>query len=255
MTKKHLMVLVLLVFVAGWSFAQVDFEAMAKNTITVDFGPTIIGGIVGAAGELMNDEEGIGSIDSSGFGIGAQYERQLLRQLSVAGRFAYMGFTIEVTSKQDNIVAIAETKLSSFSIEGHVRYYPFGETFFLDGMLGYANLSLGISGKVFYNDLSGTLQTGHVSRTVSRDYFKLGAKLGWRISVGSNGGFTFEPAIGYYGGIASGDTIGQKLINSINIGDAEIDEYMNEFEEAFASLENYVFVGGPRITLAFGWRF
>ena len=257
MKKKGLMVLALLVLVAGWSFAQTDFGAMAKNTLTLDFGPTVVGLGIGGIGQMINEETGTDAASSFGFGFGAQYELQLLQHLSVAGRFAYMSGTIGIENETGGgQKAVAKTTLSSFSLEGHARYYPLGETFFLDGMLGYARLSLGISGEVIDKG-GGTEKVVEASRTVSRDYFKLGAKVGWRMSFGNNGGFTFESAIGWYGGIASGDTIGRRLMKSLNgdggEGSADID--ISEFDEAFETLENWIFVGGPRLTLAFGFRF
>ncbi|MDR0322389.1 MAG: hypothetical protein LBI28_12885, partial [Treponema sp.] len=91
-----------LIFIAGGAFAQeaetttgttpqndVASVKTPKNTITVDIGPTIIGFGIKAAGKMISDgEEGM---SSSGFGIGAQYERQIFDKFTVAGRFAYLG--------------------------------------------------------------------------------------------------------------------------------------------------------------------
>jgi hypothetical protein len=250
MTKKTALVLVLVVLAAGWAFAQEDFSSMPKNTITVDIGPTIMGGAIAAIGDMMGEA----GASSSGFGIGVQYERQLLQQLSVAARFAYLGGGVGMTMEDDNAKATVGVKLSSFSLESHVRYYPFGEIFFVDGMLGYANLSITF-------DAAATNKTTNVrdsdSITASRDYFKLGAKIGWRISFGERGGFTFEPSIGYYWGIAGGKTFDRQFLDGVDedITNVVSEDEMDDFKESFRMLENYFFVGGPRITLAFGWRF
>ena len=235
MAKKGLIVLVLLAFAAGGIFAQTDFAAMAKNTVTVDLGPTIIGAGIKGLGKMIDDT----GASTSGFGIGVQYERQLLQRVTVAGRFAYLGGGIGISEEGYSY----EMKLSSFSIEGHGRYYPLRGTFFLDGMLGFANMTLNLSGKV-------PVESGNISASVkaSRGFFKLGAKLGWRICFGKNGGVTFEPSLGYYGGLGFGDTIGKKLSKAIG-------EDVTDFDDAFNIIQNIIFVGGPRVSLALGYRF
>jgi hypothetical protein len=239
MRKKGLLAIIIAMFVGGMAFAQIDTVRMPANTITVDFGPTIVGAVFGALGDIIGED----GLSSSGFGIAAQYERQLFQQLSVAGRFAYLGFGFGVLQEESGIRAELDMDLSSFSLEGHVRYYPFGETFFLNGMLGYANLQAALSGQV----IAGGMREP-VNFTASRDYVKFGGKLGWRISFGRSGGFTFEPSIGYYGGIGLGDTFGQKLYN-------EVGRDVSEYDEVFTLLENFIFIGGPRVSLSFGWRF
>jgi len=160
-----------------------DFPA---NTITIDFGPTIIGFAIGA---LPTGNE----VELSGFGFAAQYERQIFKQLSVAGRFAYLGSDIDYKDKEDN--AEAGIGLSSFSLEAHPRTYPFGGSFFLDGMLGYADMSIELKGDVNTDD-----GKKHISSSFSRGYFKYGAKLGWRADFGKPGGFIFEHSYGWYSG-------------------------------------------------------
>ena len=246
MAKKSLMALIIGTLIAGGAFAQTTYQAMAKNTITVDVGPTIVGAVIGSVGKIIGDDSGI---SSSGFGIGAQYERQIFRHMSVAGRFAYLGGGLGYTETENNLDASLEMKFSSFSIEGHARYYPFGETFFLDGMLGYGNLSMNFSGSV-YAEEGGQKTRESVSFTALRSYVKLGAKLGWRISFGKKGGFTFEPALGYYGGIGLGDSFGKQLSSELDEGDID-----NDLDAMFQILENFIFIGGPRVSLSFGWRF
>jgi hypothetical protein len=248
MAKKGLFVMVIIVLASAGVFAQSDFASMAKNTFTIDVGPTIVGLAFGTAAEIIGEE----GLSTSGFGIAGQYERQLSRSLSVAGRFAYltadMGILVEETTEGGSGRLKTDMSLKSFSAEGHVRLYPLGDTFFLDGMVGYANLKTDLSGSIKIVESSGRTETESISFDMSRNYIKLGAKLGWRMSFGRNGGFTFEPAIGYSFGIGLGDTIGKKLKDKFE-GEAA------DFDEVFSLIENYVFIGGPRVTLAFGYRF
>ena len=231
MTKKLLIVLMLFVLAGGIAFAQ-------KNTLTVDVGPTIIGLAVGPAiGAVASDLEG----SASGFGIGAQYEFQLSKSWSVAGRFAYLGAGLGLPV--GTVPGDLNIDLKSFSVEGHVRFYPLGDTFFIDGLLGYANLSTNLDGRVMI--LGSPIQVASFSP--SRNYFKLGAKLGWRLCFGKDGGFTFEPSFGYSHGIGLGDSIQDQLTNKYGKAD--------DFNDAFKYIENIVFIGGPRLSLAFGWRF
>jgi len=251
MVKNVLLVLVLAAVAAGGVFAQTDFETMPKNTIVVDVGPTIIGAAFGAVGSAVGEE----GLSSSGFGIGVQYERQILTQLSVAGRFAYLGAGVGIGDSFDDAGATVKTSLgvnlAAISLEAHARYYPLGEIFFLGGMLGFGNLSVGFSGEVAVKD-ENTNQSKKesVSFTASRGYFKLGARLGWRIDFGNQGGFTFEPSFGYDLALGVGNTLGKELESKIK-GDVDL----SAMDEAFKILEDFIFVGGPRLTLAFGWRF
>ncbi|MDR0583025.1 MAG: hypothetical protein LBG57_01565 [Treponema sp.] len=234
--KKCLSALVLGALIASALFAQ----ASPKNTITVDVGPTIIGL---AAGGALSAVDGLGG--SSGFGIAAQYERQLLEKLSVAGRFAYLG----IAATYDPV----SIDMKSYSIEGHARFYPFSGAFFLDGMLGFANFAL-----------SGSGSESGVSAGVSTNmnYFKLGGKLGWRIDFGRPGGFIFEPAFGYSVGL------GDKSNVRVSAGGDIPEEYQDMVDEMASEyiggsgldamvdmLADLIFVGGPRMTLAFGWAF
>jgi hypothetical protein len=126
-----------------------------------------------------------------------------------------------------------ELNLTTLSAEAHARFYPFGNTFFLGGMLGYGNLMMGISGDRMVNGQKDT-----VSLNALRDYAKLGARIGWRIDFGSPGGFAFEPSFGHDFAIGFGDTFGKRLNDALN-----------------SDIESYALVGGPRVTLGFGWRF
>ena len=243
MVKRGLIVLVLVAVIVGGAFAQYT----PRNALTVDFGPTIIGAAFGALGNLIGEE----GLSTSGFGIGAQYELQPFEKVSFALRGAYLGFGFGVSQEEGSSSAKLNLDMNSFSIEGHVRVYPFSGAFFVDGMGGYGRLAMGLSGKVIVNE-GGYRFSESVSETISRNYVKLGGKLGWRFCFGKNGGgFTFEPSLGYYGKIGFGDTFGKQLSNLTN---GEIAD-MADFDKAFGYVEKYLFIGGPRISLAVGWRF
>jgi hypothetical protein len=245
MVKKSGLSLFLVAVVVGGVFAQTDFELLPRTTVTVDFGPTIIGMAFGQAGKILGNDD----LSSSGFGIAAQYERQISEQVSLAGRFTYLragwGF-----AENGNIGIRTETnmKITSYSLEGHARYYPFkGNTFFLDGMLGYATMSTDLSGEA-YITTSGSQNINAIEFTAKRNYFKLGAKVGWRIDFGTPGGLIFEPSFGYYYGFGLGDTVGKQLSKKYG-GNVE------GVDDSFKLIEKYVFVGGPQLSLSVGWRF
>jgi hypothetical protein len=254
MKKKGLLVLIIAVLVAGGVFAQSDFESMAKNTVTVDVGPTIAGLVVKPLSSTIESmlDNVVSDIDTGGFSIAAQYERQLLRQLSVAGRFVYGGPKANFTYTDDGISARPNLSLTSLAVEGHARLYPFGETFFLDGMVGYAHLKAELSGTVVAL-MGSTPIKQQASASAENNYLKLGGKLGWRISFGKKGGLTFESAIGYYGGFALGDDLGKKIMTSLRGQLGGYDVF--DFAEYFNYLEKYALIGGPRVTLALGYRF
>jgi len=228
------------------------------NIITLDLGPTIIGFALGA---IPVDE-----MDFSAFGFAVQYERQLFERLSIAGRFAYLGSSIKYEYEDDVIDPMgtvvgsekftAKIDLSSFSLEAHPRVYPFGGSFFLDGMLGYADMSIGMTGKI---DLKGEGKTYDASAKksleVSRGYFKYGGKLGWRADFGEPGGFIFEHSYGYYGASPLSKTFGKQLSKEIEKETGSPAEISKDFDDALKILEDWLFVGGIRVTFAFGWRF
>jgi hypothetical protein len=250
MKRKCLLVLILAVVSVGMVFADVDadvdtgidFSSMPKNTITVDIGPSLIGLAFTKMGEMLGGTE----VDITGFGIAAQYERQVQEKTGVGLRFAYLGFGMGM----DDDGAKATVEFASFSIEAHIRYYPVGESFFIDGMLGYGNLAMKISGEQNVEEEGRTLRE-KVEYTVPRDYFKFGGKIGWRVDFGNPGGFIFEPSFGYYFCAGLGDTLGEKMVNEIG-GDPE---EAGGFGPLFYYLENLIFIGGPRLSLAFGFRF
>jgi hypothetical protein len=269
--RKIILTLVLVVVVAGWSFAQMEEEGAAEpkytmpmNTVTIDIGPTIIGGVIGGIGSVIGEA----GLSSSGFGIAAQYERQILEKFTVAGRFAYLGggFGIDMGGGVEKVTL--GLQLTSFSLEGHARFYPWARTFFLDGMLGYAHMRVGFSGSILvteeyagdgseyeYATPKTITQKESIKFDASRSYFKLGAKIGWRIDFGKPGGFVFEPSFGYYGGIGLGDTLGQRLEKDVNRKVEGEADNISDLDFLFMVLEQAIFVGGPRTCLSFGWRF
>jgi len=268
MAKKVLMVVVIMSLAAGIVSAQVGFKEMAKNTVTVDFFPLIEGLAIGAVGDMISGDSG-GS--TSGFGLAAQYERQLAQKFSVAARFSYLGGGVGYSDKYTDTSQVPpiETStslginISSFAAEAHARFYPFGKTFFLDGMLGYANMTVKLSGKIVgkATDSSGNEYKDAYSADmdIPKDFFTLGAKFGWRISLGKNGGFTIEPALGYKYGITAGETFGKQLSKKIEdkfgAGTGLGKDTTDQIDQLFGIIQDFVFVGGPYITLAFGWRF
>jgi len=263
MLKKSLLVLVIICIAGAGVFAQEDSdnERLPKNTITVDLGPTIIGIGIGIAGKMLDNAGS--DLSSSGFGIGAQYERQIFNKFSVAGRFAYMGGGLGFDTNESNqgigTKTSAKFRMDSLSFEGHARFYPTGSSFFLDGMLGFALLIVKIEGDMTFKDEgygSGQSYTKSVDVSATRGYFKLGAKIGWRVDFGKPGGFIFEPAFGWSFGFGMGDTLQQRLTGKIK--DAYPELGLPEFEmldTAFWAVEKFIFIGGPRLSLAFGWKF
>ena len=251
MVRKGLLLLVLVVFAAGLSFAQ------PKNTLTVDVGPTIVGIVLGSAANIIGNFVDADEIESSsaGFGLGVQYEMNLTQTLSVALRGAYLGGGIGFATGQGTILpgvsrdAHVDIGFQSISAEGHVRFYPFG-LFFVDGMLGYANMGTSFVGDVRVSGY-GQNETRPIDFTARRNFLKVGGKLGYKFDFGRPGGFVFEPSVGYYHAIGFGDSVYDQVVDYI--GDDRLD--MGGFEDVFSMIERFVFVGGPRLSLAFGWRF
>ena len=245
MSRGGLSVFILMVFIAVGVYSQ----GAPRNTVTVDVGPTIVGVAFGLAGDILINEDNNASY---GLGIAAQYELQPFNELSFAVRGSYLN--VDFGNVDSNWDYRAETGMgmTSFSVEGHVRYYPFsGGVFFLDAMGGYGRLMADMSGDIGVSILDER-EAEPISSTLSRDYVKIGGKFGWRMSFGrEGGGFTFEPSIGYYHAIGLGDTLVKQL------SETTVDEIVrfNDFDDAFSIFERLVFIGGPRVSLSLGWRF
>jgi hypothetical protein len=254
MAKKSIIVLALVILIGGTAFAE------PSNTLTVDIGPTIFGAAFSGLGKsiynLYGDPDEI-DFNASGWGIAAQYEHQFNQWFSLAGRFAYAKATGDVTKSEEIIILIfptlgtatADIDISSISAEAHFRVYPFGGFFFLDAMLGYGNMTADIQGEAFVS--LGPFSSPSIevlSLNTTRHYIKYGAKLGWRMDFGQPGGFIFEPSIGYSFMYGFGDSMSRRVVNAVN-GD------VGDIENLIDMAERFVLVGGPRISLAFGWRF
>ena len=267
MKKIILLALILIVVSAGVVFAQDyddDFSYMPKNTITVDIGPTVAGlifggtsDIIGGIGKIFGLSMDMGGFETSGFGIGVQYERLLIEKLSVAGRFAYMTMGTGLVLGDFGGTKI---DITSFSIEAHIKYF-IDETTFIEGMLGYANMTAKFGYE--YLDVSNASLTGGVPKKkegfeVPRDYFKYGLKFGWRYDFGEPGGLIFEPSLGWSFGISKSPTIVQKAADAL-LGEGQgkkMDPITRNTLEGFTwGIDNLVFVGGPRLSLAIGWSF
>jgi hypothetical protein len=200
---------------AGNIFAQ-----NAANTATLDVGPLLAGA---GMGSLLNTAASSTDLSGFGFGIGAQYERELVSHFSVAGRFAFMN--VEFAAGANTL------GLSSFSFEAHGRFYPFAKGFFLDGMIGFATFAMDFKGSTNLNAIAY--------------YFKPGLKVGWKIDFGRPGGFVFEPSFGWSFAFGTGNDDFTKIS----------DEFGEGIEDAKDTLAEMIFVGGPRLSLNFGWAF
>ena len=241
MAKKVLSGLILLVLANGIAFTQ-DYKP--KNTVAVDVGPIVAGFLFAQVASVIDDNVKNARDDSSGFGIAVQYERQIFDKLSVTGRFSY--------SSAKTYVRFADMNLSSFSIEGTGRYYPFSGLFFLDGMLGYTRFSA---------DLSGRDQQKGKDMDLANNYLKIGAKLGWKINFGKSDGFVFETALGYCYGIRMGsddfnktDEYSYSLVDT-PMGVQKVSLGEPAEHNALNSMAKYLFVSGPRMTVCLEYRF
>jgi len=259
MLRKYLTGLTLAAVVTGGAFAN-------ENTVTVDIGPTIVGFAIPIVVNAIFTE---GS--SNGVGIAVQYERQIFEPFSVAGRFAYMGFdaeaTVDGTTDQGNEVKThAKYSPSAITIEAHARYYPFsgeshlGKAFFCDGALGYAYMNSSFSAdntEFRASPLEDRKDTfGPVD--APRNFFKFGAKVGTKIVFGDNGGFVFEQTVGWDLPLGGGETLVDKFDkwNKEKPDDEKLDQdIVDTFNGMFSALENFIFAGGPRVTLSIGWNF
>lgn len=256
MLRKCFSVLLITIITAGAAFAQESENSGAKNTITVDIGPTIVS--LTAVGILKSMLPPEGGFSPTGFGIGVQYERQIINKFAVAGHLAYFGFGLQYSDtfldQGVNITTRADVNLYAITAEALARYYPFEGTFFLCGILGYTNMGINASGQI-KGSAGGVTEAVSANYTISRHFIKFGAKLGWRIRSGkSNGGFTFEPSLGWDFGFSASDTFGKQLEDKISSETGE-ETSLEGMDFLFSLVENFLFVGGPRATLSFGWSF
>jgi len=135
--------------------------------------------------------------------------------------------------------------MTALSFQAYGRFYPFKGTFFLTGMLGYAMMVTDFSGKMVVGGNEASL-----SESFTRGYFNFGAMVGWKINFGDSR-FYFEPSVGWFGALGLGDTFGTQLAK--HFGDDDFD--IKGFDKNFFNLEHFLFVGGPRVAITFGFRF
>jgi hypothetical protein len=162
---------------------------------------------------------------TSGITTAIQYERQLSNTTSVVGRFEYDG-----KGFSENGDDIFQT---TYSIESHARYFPGRKnTFFLDGMLGYALFNYQVEAK---NSIS--------------HFFILGGKFGWRNDFGKPGGLIVEPSFGYYWTIGDFNKETRERIIP------EYDFFANLFLTTPNSFYKDLFIGGLQLSIMVGYRF
>jgi len=243
MFNKSFLIFFIVMFVASAAFVQADDP---KNSITIDFGPTIVGGIF--AGIKVETDINEDSIETHGFGIGIQYERRIIEHLSLVGRFSILNIGMGMTFREDGLSASAGTDFTSFSFQAHARFYPFVEGLFFDGAIGYAMLITSVSGKAIFVE-NGERSVEKISFSATRGYFKYGGLIGYHFNFGRSGGFVFEPAVGWYSSIGFGETFGKRMHKKLD----NID--IDEFDENFEVMESIIFIGGPRVVIAFGYSF
>ena len=235
MKKTGLLLIILVIVLTGKVFAQDDeTNRVPKNTVSIDLGPMWLG--LGTTAAFASQNTGS---NFTGFGIAAQYERQISPRMSLGARFSYLWFGLSMDFGAPLLTY--KFDMSTMSLEGHFRFYPGGKTFFIGSILGYGN--------ILYQGTLSQQGGNSVSVSVLTNYLKVGPRLGWRFDFGEPGGFILETSFGFDGAFLLGDSSGtqfKKLAgNDVNIGDTSI----------FDFAESFLFVGGPRMTLSLGWRF
>lgn len=194
MHKKFFLFVVFFIILAGFCFSDED-NTFVRHTITVNL---------------------------SQFSAGIQYEYNIFNFFSIGSKMEYKSlglFTFSINS------------VSSTVCFGFGRFYPFevfSSGFFIDGMLGYANLSK--------NDQL----TNHL-------YY--GARIGERFTFGKSKGFTIELALGFF-----------NLLGDNNFGNYKELEWnifllADMLSNAGASLERLILINGPFLGISIGYRF
>lgn len=191
-----------------------------KNTIIVDVWPTAYFLLFTGVSYIIDSDYPMNAI-----GAAVQYERQIIDKTSVVGRFEYGSIDTPGTDPK--------WKMSAFTLEGRGRYYPGQGVFFLEGTLGYANVSADFS-------------TTDREIKPSAHFFKFGGRVGLRIDAKKPGGFVFEPGVGYYG------AIGTELKTGYEKDLPILGTFLNYLTSGLARA---LFVDGLRISLGLGYRF
>ena len=116
-STKHTIALILgfLLFAGGTVFADEEIP-LPKNTIIIDVGQTAFLLLLTGIMNTNPDNE------AYAFGIATQYERQITERTSAALRFEYGVFDMSDVDLKWN--------MSSFSAQGHGRFYPTQGVFF-----------------------------------------------------------------------------------------------------------------------------
>jgi len=226
----------------------------AKNFITISPGFTItditLGAVLGSNGirkqlnkQLDMEVDGnpardillpsrgrsdIVGIKSSGFGFALQYERPIIRNYSLMGRFSYSGLGMKLHIEDKymdidysqnsgacfNVDSFGECVESiedifynlsyyNWSVEVHNRYYlREGGAFFLDGVIGFGGAGLRVKkshivedGDYIVREPGGSFTVENRERTVeilnvpsSIGYMSIGPMTGWRKVYGLKSG-------------------------------------------------------------------
>jgi len=248
MLKKMFFLLVITALVSGVVFSEETVTITAnvlpteyKHIVAVDVMPLYIG----LYSAVMDTSQDLG-VESSIFGIGFQYEHLYSKKTTFAARYAYFGFGMGSSWREDNISARLDYNMNAMQFEGHARYYP-GKVMFFDTTLGISRFAVDFSGNVI-GEVDGERAQIGISTNASRYYLKSGVKLGWRIPAKR---VIIEPAFGYDVVLSKfGRTIGEQMLR----GNAAR-EAIRDIDEAIAILEDLIFIGGPRMYLSIGYRF
>ncbi|MDR0331609.1 MAG: hypothetical protein LBH93_07875, partial [Chitinispirillales bacterium] len=215
-----------------------DYTPIAEKTLFVDVAPIVVGLTPGIIGKIF----GGGELGGLGFGIGVQYERRLLEEFSLMGRFDYIGVTTMTLFNEKQIY-----HMSNISFEMHARIYQsvhHGSAFFFGGYVGagFAEIDSDVDVEFDYYSKS------KYKATASRLYLKLGPSFGYRNMFGKSGKFSYETSFGYR--IAF---MGEPLAKQVTDVAADNDLYFTE--NLWRNVENFIIIGGPRLVVAFGYSF
>ena len=164
--KRLSLIFTVIMFVAGTAWAS------GENVVGVDLAPLFRG--------FSFIEK---KLDTSGFGIGTYYERQISERITIGGQFNYISLTVK-----DNP---DEVKISIFSISARGRMYPLEpmEKLFFGAGIGFDRISLkykepGYSESDAVSGLSLSVNTGY--RLMLNNHFFVEPLVGYKISkVGS----------------------------------------------------------------------
>ena len=193
-----------------------------NNTITLDLSPALYSLLFSG---IFKDSK-----PSTGFGIGAQYERQITDDMSAALRLEYGMYDMSDNARK--------WMMSSLQAEGHFRYYFAKSIFFSDFTLGYAY--------IFFDNSKPDKKI-----ITNAHYLKYGAKIGWRIDFNKPCGFVFEPGLGIYGALGTKFKETESFDDFPVLGDF-LNSLFNGVNNAFAEI---LFLSGVRLSLSFGYRF